>query len=233
MQQTRQRPRLDLSPRPVRRAKLFDQVCENLRQYIPALGPNAELNEVELCRQMGLSRTPVREALLHLAGEGLVTLQPNGRRQVVELGHRDAEELYDIRSVLEGLAARLLASKITDDQVTQLRQLAERVDQALSKWQNSKQIENYEIQFHSQVAVMAGNTRLADALQRQGLLMQCLISPGGLENIMVEFQSHVELVDALAAGNPGQAEAMFRRHVLYGKKWVLGALDTKEKNKTT
>jgi len=226
------RDKVKQHPQPIRKLRLFDQVCENLREFLPSLGPNAELNEVELCRSMGLSRTPIREALIHLAGEGLVEFQTNGRRQVVGLNRRDAAELFDIRIVLEGLAAYILAPKITKDQIERLRELAECVDdawrnKAQQRRQNMTHINKCEIQFHGNVTSMAGNAHLAEALERQNVLMRCLTSPCEFQNFKVEpVPAHVELVDALASGDPDRAEASFRSHVIHGKEILLQVLDS-------
>ena len=105
-------------------APLRQQVLDGLRQAIIAgqLAPGARLTERELTEMMGVSRTVIREALRQLESEGLVALIPNKGPVVRELSLAEAKDLYHIRAVLEGLAARLFVENAGDAQVRQLAQ---------------------------------------------------------------------------------------------------------------
>ena len=93
------------------RAPLHVQVAERLRVAIDSgeLAPGARLNEVELCNDMGVSRTPLREAIRSLATEGLVELQPNRGAIVSVISREDVTEILPIMASLEGLGGRLAA----------------------------------------------------------------------------------------------------------------------------
>jgi GntR family transcriptional regulator, trigonelline degradation regulator len=103
-------------------APLRRQVLEELRQSIIAgrLAPGARLIERELIAMMGVSRTVIREALRQLESEGLIAIIPNKGPVVRELTLDEAKDLYSIRAVLEGLAARLFAENADDAQVRKL-----------------------------------------------------------------------------------------------------------------
>src|SRR6202158_153913 len=105
-------------------APLRRQVLEELRQSIIAgrLAPGARLIERELIAMMGVSRTVIREALRQLESEGLIAIIPNKGPVVRELTLDEAKDLYSIRAVLEGLAARLFAENAGDEQVKKLEQ---------------------------------------------------------------------------------------------------------------
>jgi DNA-binding GntR family transcriptional regulator len=105
-------------------APLRRQVLEELRQSIIAgrLAPGARLIERELIAMMGVSRTVIREALRQLESEGLIAIIPNKGPVVRELTLDEAKDLYLIRAVLEGLAARLFAENAGDEQVKKLEQ---------------------------------------------------------------------------------------------------------------
>ena len=105
-------------------APLRQQVLDTLRQAIidGRLAPGARLTERELTEMLGVSRTVVREALRSLEAEGLVHVIPNKGPVVRELSREEAEDLYQIRAVLEGLAARLFVQHATADQIEQLAQ---------------------------------------------------------------------------------------------------------------
>ena len=81
------------------------------------------LNELRLSKSLGVSRTPVREALMQLELEGLVKNIPNKGAVVVGISEQDVEDIYEIRIRIEGLAARLCAEKITDEELEELEEL--------------------------------------------------------------------------------------------------------------
>jgi GntR family transcriptional regulator, trigonelline degradation regulator len=105
-------------------APLRQQVLDTLRHAIidGRLAPGARLTERELTEMLGVSRTVVREALRSLEAEGLVHVIPNKGPVVRELSRAEAEDLYQIRAVLEGLAARLFVQHASAEQVEQLEQ---------------------------------------------------------------------------------------------------------------
>jgi GntR family transcriptional regulator, trigonelline degradation regulator len=110
---------IDKSAAPLRR-----QVLDELRHSIIAgrLAPGARLVERELVAMMGVSRTVVREALRQLETEGLISIIPNKGPIVRELTFAEARDLYSIRAVLEGLAARRFVENANDNQVEKLEQ---------------------------------------------------------------------------------------------------------------
>ena len=105
-------------------APLRQQVLDGLRQAIidGRLAPGARLTERELTEMMGVSRTVIREALRQLESEGLIAIIPNKGPVVRELTPAEARDLYSIRAVLEGFAARLFGENAGDAQVKQLAQ---------------------------------------------------------------------------------------------------------------
>ncbi len=112
-----------LSAIPRAAAPLRRQVVEELRQSIISgrLGPGARLVERELIAMMGVSRTVIREALRQLESEGLVAMIPNKGPVVRELTLAEAKDLYSIRAVLEGLAARLFVQNADEGQFRKLQ----------------------------------------------------------------------------------------------------------------
>src|SRR5437870_10914880 len=90
--------------------------------------PGRRLKEEELARELGISRTPVREALLILQAEGLVVGTPNRGAIVRAHDSDDLRDLYDLRALLEGHGARLAAARISDEEVERLRESCDRFD---------------------------------------------------------------------------------------------------------
>jgi DNA-binding GntR family transcriptional regulator len=114
-----------------RKGQLHTEAASRLREMILSgeLPPGARLREVQLCDQLGVSRTPVREAFRTLAAEGLVDLLPNRSVVVSQLHAPDIEHLFTVFGAIEGLAAELACQKITDGEITEIgRLLAEMID---------------------------------------------------------------------------------------------------------
>ena len=112
---------------PVRR-----QVVETLRAAITSgrFAPGQRLVEKDLCDLLGVSRPSVREALRELESEGLISTIPNRGPLVSTLSARDAASIYEVRGVLEGLAAKLFAERATDEQIAELSASVDRLEAA-------------------------------------------------------------------------------------------------------
>jgi DNA-binding GntR family transcriptional regulator len=104
---------------------LHGQVAQRLRQMLVEgqLAPGARLNERELCEQLKVSRTPLREAIKTLAAEGLVELRPNRGAVAVQLSETDIQNTFEVMAGLEGLSGELAAQRITPEELTEIEAL--------------------------------------------------------------------------------------------------------------
>jgi len=109
----------------ISRLGLHDQVAARLRTMLVEghIAPGAKLNERELCEQLRVSRTPLREAIKLLAAEGLVDLLPNRGAVAVKLSEADVLNAFEVLAGLEGMSGELAAQRITDDERAELRAL--------------------------------------------------------------------------------------------------------------
>jgi DNA-binding GntR family transcriptional regulator len=112
---------------------LYEQVADRLRQRIldRELEPGAWIDELKLCGELGISRTPLREALKVLAGEGLVTMKLRRGAYVTEMSERDVREAYQLLSLLESDAAAEVATRATDAELAELGELHRALEDAL------------------------------------------------------------------------------------------------------
>jgi DNA-binding GntR family transcriptional regulator len=112
---------------------LYEQVADRLRQQILAreLEPGAWIDELKLCGELGISRTPLREALKVLAGEGLVTMKLRRGAYVTEMSERDVREAYQLLSLLESDAAAEVATRATEAELNELGELHRALEEAL------------------------------------------------------------------------------------------------------
>jgi DNA-binding GntR family transcriptional regulator len=109
----------------IARLALHDQVAARLRTLLVEgqIAPGAKLNERELCEQLRVSRTPLREAIKLLAAEGLVDLLPNRGAVAVKLTEADVQNTFELLATLEGLSGELAAQRITEAELAELRAL--------------------------------------------------------------------------------------------------------------
>lgn len=175
--------------------------------------PGERLKEAEIARELGISRTPVREAMLVLQAEGLLDLAPS-RGATVRL--YDLDELlllYDLRQLLEGYAARYAATRITPAQLTELEESCERMEALEFGDVVAHNEEN--IFFHSHVLDVVGSDRLRHIVR--SLLEIPLPYKRGYwsleENKERSLRYHRRIVEALKAGDPGAAEQAMRDHL--------------------
>jgi DNA-binding GntR family transcriptional regulator len=217
---------------PIERSeRVADQVYRKLRRAI-ILGdfaPSSRLREVEIAASLGVSRTPVREAISRLIGDHLVKSLQNGG---VEVGNASAElsEIYYIREALEACAARLAAKRITDEQLGRLRQLLE-ASQATSYFSYDDRAHINE-QFHMLIAEASGSRRLAEMI---GSLREFFVHAAWLKrydrnSALEALRQHKQLVSALSAHSENRVEQLVRQHLKSAYAKLLAEHPTSERS---
>lgn len=227
-------PRLGVAP--IRRMRLVDEATRLIRDMILAgkLRGGTRLRQVDLAGQLGISRTPLREALMKLEQEGLIAVLPSGGLRVVELDAEGAIELYEIREVLDGLAARLCAERMGKLGVkaglkTELKALEGQLKK-MEGAMKSGNPHNWFIShhaFHEEIFRASGNSRVLGLSANVRLSIQrfhqlLLTTPNRLE---IAFAEHQEIYNAIKAGDPVQAEASARRHIANARNIVVGVME--------
>lgn len=181
------------------------------------LPPGSRLLESQLAERMGISRTPVREALRRLEAQGLVTHEPHRGVVVAELDYDQLGELYAVREVLEGTAARLAARHASPEEIDVLREMAEShaalVDDAQGLAEANKR-------FHRQINRACHNRYLNSMLENMRVNLALLSGTTFTlpERRRATVTEHREIVDAIAAGDEALAERLARQHISSGYK---------------
>ncbi len=202
------------------------QVYSALRDAIVTgrLKPGERIVEDRICTELGVSRSPLREALRKLEGEGLVSILPRRGAVVTELTQRDQLDLFPIREALEGLAAHLAASHITTDELAEL----EDVCQAMQKCIVAKDMAAVVVlntQFHELIAKASRNRWVRDFLlsiraQTRRLYRSSIEKP---DRAVESVAEHRRVIEALRQGNGVQAEALAREHVVKAREVASSA----------
>lgn len=176
-----------------------------------ALPPGARLRETELAARLGLSRTPVREAIRMLEADGLVTHLPRQGASVRRLDHAEVMELYEMRVVLEGTAARLAARAASELELAELAQINAEIASADTPGHAAR----LNHRFHAVLVDAARNrflSRAMAALRRTYLILgpSTLADPDRAAEALAE---HAALLEALCARDGAAAETLMRRHI--------------------
>ncbi|MEX2562663.1 MAG: GntR family transcriptional regulator [Nitriliruptoraceae bacterium] len=201
-------------------SKAVDGAYKAIREAILAgdLVPGSRLPEVELSSRIGVSRTPVREALRRLAAEGMVDFLPNRGAHVASWTESQLEEIFELRGLLEGHAASRSATRISAEELAQLSRLADAMEATAEERSDSASFEIAQLnnEFHQLILGASGSRHLETAtlsIVQIALVHQTFAryTPRALER---SFAHHRELIDALTAGDADWARSVMQSHIL-------------------
>jgi DNA-binding GntR family transcriptional regulator len=198
------------------RQSLREEIADVLRAAIVAgqMRPGVLYSVPTLAERFGTSATPVREAMLDLAKEGLVDSIRNKGFRVTELSDEDLDDITQLRALIEVPVVAQLATVIAEADVETLRPLAQAIVDSAADGDLIRYLEE-DRRFHLGLLALAGNPRLVDFVGELRSLtrlygLDLLVEQGRLTSSAAE---HLELLDALAAHDAAEAEAVMRRHI--------------------
>jgi DNA-binding GntR family transcriptional regulator len=203
-------------------SKSVEQAYEAIRLDIlsGALKPGERLREEDIVKRVGVSRTPVREALRRLEADGYTVVEVNRGATVASHSKRDVDEIYGLRALLEGHAARRAATRITEAQLSQMSNLNAQIEALRARsdlTDTQKQLARIELNqaFHQVVLDACDNSRLANLIRQ---LAQVALSAQTFahyqpKDLVRSSDHHEELIRALRSGHPDWSEATMRSHV--------------------
>ena len=208
-------------------APVRSQVVETLRTAITSgrFAPGQRLVEKDLCELLGVSRPSVREALRELESEGLINTIPNRGPLVTMLTAQDAASIYEVRGVLEALAAKLFAEKASDEQIRELSDAVDRLDAAYGS-QDVEQILVAKKAFYDVLLAGSQNVIIPTMLRTMNaritqLRRVSLSSPKRLPGSMKEIRA---VLKAIKARDPESAFQASMRHIAEASKVAIAKL---------
>ena len=189
--------------------------------------PGQRLKEEELAQQLGISRTPVREALLILQTEGLVESSPNRGATVRSYELSDLEDMYELRALLEGNAARRAATRIDADALQRLHESCARFEKLVAG-SNVNELVAENALFHDTILTAADSERLA------GMVRQVIATPlvyrsyiwYSPEQATASYHYHRQLTNALERRDASRAEFIMREHVYEARDVLAQHMET-------
>ncbi|GFI42806.1 HTH-type transcriptional repressor RspR [Lachnospiraceae bacterium] len=174
------------------RGRVFQRLREDILSGV--YRERDELREITIGEEMGVSRTPVREALRQLELEGLVTIIPNKGAYVTGISRKDVADIYKIRSMLEGLCSRWATEHITEKQIEELEEVLLLSEFHLHKKREgqTEQVTELDGKFHK-ILYEASNSRI-------------------LGHVLSDFHKYVQMARALSVGEKNRAEKSIQEH---------------------
>lgn len=197
--------------------KISDQLREKIEEQIAtgALQPGSSLDEATLVEQFGVSRTPVREAMIQLAAEGLIEIRPRRGAVVTAIGPTRLSEMFEVMAELEAMCASLAARRMTDAERKALLDAHEACEAARNREDSDAYFYCNE-QFHTAIYAGSHNAFLIE----QASLLQRRLRPYRRLQLRVRnrmhtsFQEHLRVVEAICSGDTEGAAQALRSHVV-------------------
>lgn len=219
----------------VRRGRfLREQVYRRLKDAIVSLvlEPNTRLIEEKLAADMGTSRTPVREAIQKLEKEGLIHRLPKGGFAVNVVSDEDTEDIFGIRSVLEGYAAYLATLRATEDDLRAMEGIVAKQEECLREGKTEEFL-RLNTEFHD-ILYQAANSKklmalindLKDFIYRYRVL---ILRYDGMAAISI--QDHKDMIALMRAGNAKRVEKLVRKHIIRGMGLIKKSLRREARKK--
>jgi DNA-binding GntR family transcriptional regulator len=217
------------------RKSLGEDVYDHLKQAIidQDIEPGARLVENRIAQMLGISRTPLREALHKLEREDWIEKIPSGGFKVVTLTREDIEETFGIRSVLEAYAARLAAQKHRTSDLIPLEKVMTQFQECLEKKQTAR-LPEINTEFHDLLYAMSDSPRLIKMISqlqaqisrfRQIILKQTSFA-------LESCQDHIDMLSAMKQRDADRVESLVRAHILKGKQAVIHRIKEEDARKS-
>jgi DNA-binding GntR family transcriptional regulator len=211
--------------------RLSDVVYETLLGAILSaeLPPGTVLSEVSLARTLKVSRTPVHDALRQLAKDGLVDQQANRRAVVARLSREDFYDIFEMRKLLEGEAARRAATRIDRPTLVNLQRMAQELADSRGTPDWASRWAEYDEAFHQVIADASGSKRLASDIMRYRQFhrgFNKLVTNG--EDLQQALTEHVRILEALEHRDPEAAAAAMIAHIQEWQAYFANRVNQRE-----
>lgn len=195
---------------------LRDVVFKTLRKAIlkGELKPGTRLMEIQLANKLGVSRTPVREAIRKLELEGLVLVIPRRGAEVAGITRKELMDVLEVRAALEELAAELACERMTKERMAELRQAAE-VFVKMTEQTEVMNIAEADVAFHDVIYASTGNQRLINLLNKLRLQMYRFRVEYLKERAVYPklIEEHEKMIKAIAEKDKATAKTMIKEHI--------------------
>lgn len=209
---------------------LRDVVFNTLRQAIlrGELEPGERLMEIQLAQKLGVSRTPIREAIRKLELEGLVKMIPRKGAEVAHITEKDMRDVLEVRSVLEEFAVGLACSNITPEAITNLKASNKLFEVSIIS-RDVVKIVDADVHFHDIIYSMTGNQRLIQIINNLSEQMYRYrleyVKDGRTHSILIS--EHNDIINRLAEKDVENAKMVVKQHINNQEKGIVRKMRNK------
>jgi DNA-binding GntR family transcriptional regulator len=206
---------LNEKPMVIQKQNISEDLVVYIKQQIllGELNPGERIVETKLAKELGISQTPVREAIRHLQGEGIITIVPNKGPLVRTLDMKDVFEIYSVRSMLEGLAIRLATQNASDQEIDELEQFYNGMKDKLHD-DSVPYLMQDSAHIHQTIIYLSNHSRLITMYKSISFQISLVNRMLGTKSTkQKEVEDHAELIEALKRKDPDFAEKTIRRHI--------------------
>ena len=192
--------------------RVYDELMRAVR--VGELQPGAMHSVVEIAGRLGVSRTPVREALLRMASHGMVRFERSRGVRILEVSTRDIEEIYSLRMMLEVPSAYRAAELLTDELLSPVEEAFERMRQAAEAGDESV-FQAADVDFHAAILTAAGNRRVTEVAANTRIqMMDRGLSTTATRTLADILLVHERILDAIKTRDPHASAARMRDHLV-------------------
>lgn len=186
--------------------------CKLLNKIlIGDIAPGGSLQESGLAKEFGVSRTPIREALIRLEADGLVRIVPKQGVYVTEITHQSFRNAFEVRYHMISIAGQLAAQRISDEEITKLKDIVAELEALVEP----REIKLKDMEFHTYLNCATHNPMLAESLRRLSYFMPRLerLTPADHDFFLSIGTDHAEIVEALEARDGTRTSSLLQAHI--------------------
>ena len=213
---------------------LRDVVFNTLREAIlkGELEPGERLMEIALAQKLGVSRTPIREAIRKLELEGLVVMAPRKGAEVAEITLKDLRDVLEVRKNLEELAVELACKKATEADIEEMKAAHEEFIKTISQ-KDLTVIAEADVKFHDVIYKITGNKRLIQILNnlREQMYRYRLEYIKDEKKRMIVTDEHLQIIEAIEGKNVDSAKNYIQVHIINQEKTFVEKINAKKAEK--
>lgn len=212
---------------------LRDVVFNTLRQSILTgeLKPGERLMEIHLADKLGVSRTPIREAIRMLELEGLVTMIPRRGAEVAQITEKNLKEVLEVRAALDALAVELACERITQEELEQLKKACDHFEEE-TKRGNANRVAQADVALHDIILAASRNDKLVQMIGNfsQQMYRYRLEYVKDEENYEVLIREHRKIYEAIRDRDKERGAEAIRTHIDNQEKAVIRMISARKKN---
>lgn len=214
----------------IRRDRAVDEVYQSLRQAIlnSLMLPGERLNIEDLSHKLGVSLTPVRQAIQQLATEGLIEIRPRSGTFVAQLSERNVEETFDIRCALECLAAEKAVERASAEDLRRAKDLLKAMRKPVRSEQDRKDHEEANVEFHLTLLRASGNQRLLEIYEALNAHIKIArihrTGEDWLPRLRQEQAEHEAIVAAFEHRDAAALQRALRQHIVRAKEALVNSM---------